>query len=282
MAFLARQDPGLNNFTLPLAGFVEKWTKVIVDLRADAGVGLYWMTLLCIAALTVQVGFFLARWRPADPWWRIGAVFAGLAGFVSQPVWEGYPGAATRVLLPMTLSFNMLVPRGKAWLPVLLAGNLSVLAGFAELKSYPVEFFQIRGNRADVASLNVVCGEGWYRAEKLGDRAWRWGRQYAYLKLVNVGEDPIEVTLTGEFSGITARQSRLRVRGQEVWSHPLWPNPRTMQPPPLILPPGETVLEFSTDQTAQCPPGNRDLRELSFAIYNLVIAVGPFPPAGQR
>jgi hypothetical protein len=52
---------------------------------------------------------------------------------VDAAVWGGYPGAVTRVLLPMTLAFNLLLPSGKAFWPVWTAGNLPVLAGIAEL-----------------------------------------------------------------------------------------------------------------------------------------------------
>jgi hypothetical protein len=44
-------------------------------------------------------------------------------------VWEGFPGAATRVLLPLNLAFNLLAHRVRAGLGWLLAGNLTVFAG---------------------------------------------------------------------------------------------------------------------------------------------------------
>ena len=55
--------------------------------------------------------------------------------FLGAAVWEGYPGAASRVLLPMTLAFNILVPRGWKWWGVLLLGNLSVFATYDTLRA---------------------------------------------------------------------------------------------------------------------------------------------------
>ena len=103
-------------------------------------------TFAVVIALAAQWLFFVLRWRPAERWWRVGVVFAVMMMFLSTPVWEGYPGAATRVLLPMTLAFNVLLPRGARWLPLLLVGNLTVAASVFEL-SPPREFYSIRGDR---------------------------------------------------------------------------------------------------------------------------------------
>jgi hypothetical protein len=104
------EDPGLGNFTLPFAGFIEKVRFVGRDLASPEATPLSWATLAVVVALAVQWGFFAFRWRPGERWWRIGAMFALMMVFLATPVWEGYPGASTRVLLPMTLAFNLLVP----------------------------------------------------------------------------------------------------------------------------------------------------------------------------
>jgi len=57
-----------------------------------------------------------------------GASYAVLMIFLGDAVWESYPSAAARVLLPMTVAFNILVPRGKWWPILLVVGNLGVLA----------------------------------------------------------------------------------------------------------------------------------------------------------
>ncbi|MGH7957089.1 MAG: hypothetical protein ACREH8_08760, partial [Opitutaceae bacterium] len=122
------EDPGMGNFTLPFAGLAEKLGAAWSALREPDSWSINWAVMAAIIALIVQWLFFALRWRPAERWWRVGAAFAVMMAFLSTPVWEGYPGAATRVLLPMTLAFNVLVPRGLRWLPVLVAGNLTVAA----------------------------------------------------------------------------------------------------------------------------------------------------------
>src|SRR4030095_17190637 len=95
---------------------------------------------LAVLALAVQVGFVLARPRPREPWWAVGATFALFAFFLSDPVWEGNLGAATRVLLPLTLAFNVLVPRTRRGLIVLVLGNLTVLSAANALRPGPQSY----------------------------------------------------------------------------------------------------------------------------------------------
>ena len=84
--------------------------------------------LLVAATLAVQIGFLIARPQPREPWWRIGASFAAFAAFLGWPVWEGFPSAAARALLPISLAFNRLVPRTRRGLLLLALGNLGLLA----------------------------------------------------------------------------------------------------------------------------------------------------------
>ena len=71
------------------------------------------------------------KWQ--SPWWRVGAAYAALLIVVGPSVWDGYPGAATRVLLPLTFAFNVLLV-GETWYwPLFLLGNLTVLHGLQVL-----------------------------------------------------------------------------------------------------------------------------------------------------
>ena len=48
-------------------------------------------------------------------------------------VWGDYPGAAVRVVLPMTIAFNLLLPRTRLFWPLAILGNLSVWHGLEAL-----------------------------------------------------------------------------------------------------------------------------------------------------
>jgi hypothetical protein len=208
----------------------------------------------------------------------VGASFAVLTLFVAQPVWEGYPGAASRVLLPMALVFNVLVPRGRRWLPVLLAGNLSVLGGVLELGSAPVEFFRVRGERAAVAAMIVTPGEGWYPVETDSGHRWRWSQGHGSLRLVNRSTASLQVRLAGTVVPATPRQLTLKVRDEQVLGSGPTAGAVKLTAVAFVLPPGESRLEFDSDR----PPVkdlNGDARPLALAVYDLVISVAPAAPS---
>lgn len=265
-------DPGFGNFTLPLTGLAEKWGAAVNDLTDDGRSLMIWATFLAVVGITVQMLFFLARWRPRELWWRVGASFAGMAVFLSKPVWEGYPGAFTRVLLPMALAFNLLVPRGRVWLPVLVAGNLSVLAGFNEFSPPAREFFQVRGESAIVAKLQVRP-EGWYGLENASGRRWRWSGGTSALAVTNQSSRPLALTLRGKLRSETeGRPLRISIGTKLLWSGALTEE-RVEVGFACVVPPGETTLSFSSDR----PPNSIgvDPRLLAFSLTNLEIVVAP-------
>ena len=75
---------------------------------------------------------FVRDWR--NPWWRAGVGSVVLMTFLGPVVWEGYPGAVTRVLLPMTFAFNAVLPRNHWFWPLFFLGNLSVLPALEALR----------------------------------------------------------------------------------------------------------------------------------------------------
>lgn len=58
----------------------------------------------------------------------------------------GEPSAASRVLLPMQFAFNVLVPSGRWWVPVLLLGNLTLLTGHITLDPIANEGTNLRAH----------------------------------------------------------------------------------------------------------------------------------------
>ena len=98
------QDAG-GNFNWPLVSWAEKGRTAVLALRHAPLPGLAWTSLLALLGLTVQAAFFL-RPRPTDAWWRLGAAYAILMLVLGPAVWAGVPGAALRVLLPLTLAFS--------------------------------------------------------------------------------------------------------------------------------------------------------------------------------
>jgi len=69
------------------------------------------------------------EWR--CPWWRVAFGYVLLALVMDRVLWDPHTGALMRVLLPLTVGFNLQLlrePRASRLWPWLIAGNLH-LAG---------------------------------------------------------------------------------------------------------------------------------------------------------
>jgi len=117
------------SFSLPLAGYLMKWRVTLEELWTGGWWTYARFNLLWMIGLTTQLGFLLARREWTSPWWRVGVVYCALLPFLSYLVWDGYPGAAPRVLLPLCFAFNVLVTRSRWFWPLVILGNLSVIHG---------------------------------------------------------------------------------------------------------------------------------------------------------
>jgi len=124
---------GERNFAVPFSAYIQKWITAVGDVRlADAGRDA-WFTVAALVALTTQAAA-LAWWRAwRNPWWRVGMSYAVLLFVLGPAVWEGQPGAVTRVVIPMTLAYNVLLPRGRWFWPLWAVGNANLAHGPMEL-----------------------------------------------------------------------------------------------------------------------------------------------------
>ena len=130
---LGTSGVGLGNLDLPLSAYVGKWQLTIAELNERGWSWFAHFSLYALISLTVNALFLVWRVNWRSPWWRVGAAYAALLFVLGPPVWEGYPGAATRVLLPLTFAFNVLLI-GETWYwPLFLLGNLTVLHGLQVL-----------------------------------------------------------------------------------------------------------------------------------------------------
>jgi hypothetical protein len=125
---------GLGHITPPLQAYLHKWRVTLAGLGDTGLAGAPFSGFCTTAALTVQLLYLgiSRRWR--EPWWRLAAAFGVLMLVVNDAVWEGYPGAATRVLLPLTFGFNVLLAQeGRGFWWWFVAGNLHLLPARAIL-----------------------------------------------------------------------------------------------------------------------------------------------------
>lgn len=121
---------GTDQLVWPGAGLVVIWRRVADGV---AGQGLFSMDglLLCLMlSLAVQALYLLVRREIVRPWWRIAAGYALLMLALDVTLANPHTGAITRVLLPLTVGFNVLLAqerRGAAFWLWFAAGNLHLI-----------------------------------------------------------------------------------------------------------------------------------------------------------
>lgn len=270
-------DEGYRNFAPPFVAYVGKWREILAGFRTSNDVWAERGSVILVVALTTQFLFFALRPRWRETWWRVGAIYAVLMAVIGEAVWEGYPGAASRVLLPMALAFNILVPRGARWWPVLLLGNLTFLLTPDALQPPEKGSYELSGPHAlRVAeqgghTVSVSFDDNWFGGERSRWEYWRWSRGSAELTIDNPHAFPILAKISFTLSGQGDRAVSIRAHDREIWRgdvHSHEPKPLTF--PSVRLEPGENRWRFETDQPAQ-HPANNDPRELALNLRNLEI-----------
>ncbi len=218
-----------------------------------------------VVAIAFQIGVVIGRPRPAVAWWRVGAAFALLTVFFAPELWEDLNGAP-RYVLPLTLAFNFLTPRGSVWLPVLLAGNLTVLSAPRVLGTIPP--FDDVTRRVPGVSCEYLSG--WYGPQHRATRVWRWAAGPAVLALHN--SQPVAARVRLDFDMSAAGDRTVAVSGADLRrSFTLQAGQRVhVQLPSLLVPPGDLQLTFETNDPPWIEPGLGG-RELSYSAENLTI-----------
>lgn len=277
-------DTGARNFALPFVSYVHKWREVLDTLRettAEAP-GPLW-SLLMMIALTAQFLFLALRptWR--ETWWRIGMSFALLMIFLGDAVWEGYPGAASRVLLPMQLAFNVLVPRGRGWVTLLVIGNLTMLGAASVWKAPLSEGVELAGSsrlleNSAGASFQVRFGREWHQTERGGSGFWTWSPGDAAITVTNPHRQAAVARFRLMLTSTTPRVVRVVVNDATIWQASVTPRSQISAVlADVVLQPGENRLGFETDTPAVVVPP--DPRTLAFALHNFRIEVQHLVPA---
>jgi len=256
---------GTNNLAPPLVGFAHKLRELRVNWHAG-GFRLIRHELWMVVAVATQVTFLLVRPRPREIWWRIGVTFALFTVILAWPVWEGNLSAVARTVLPMTLAFNVLAPRTRAGLVLLLAGNITLLSVRAAYLPLPVA-----PDSAFPGGIIVVHAGQWHEREVEGEHSWRWAADSGALRIhVPRGPDRA-VTIAFGLSSVIDRTVVVRVGDVErrvvlhVGDHAL------VNLGPMRVPAGLTTVRLTTPEPPWQEPAGRADRKLSFAVHDLSV-----------
>jgi hypothetical protein len=259
---------GARNFALPFAQLVAKARAIAAAWRVHGFTIGIRGEVAALVALSTQVGFLIARRRPGDLWWRLGAPFALLVLVLGEAVWEGEPSAAARVALPLTLAFNVLVPRDRRGLALLIAGNLTVVSA--------THILTLPSSEQTIFTRGVTCAYagGWHGREHLGGHDWRWasGAAPAVVHMHNPTGEPLRVTLELGLRSVVERRVSIRAPGGDQ---------RVDVPPdrrvavrvgPFALAPGDADVTFDSAEPAWIEPGEAG-RHLTMAVEDLYAVV---------
>ena len=264
---------GPRNFAWPITGWAEKWLDTIAAIRTEGDLLPVLTTLLATFGLTVQAAFFLTHQRWENLWWRVGAGYVVLLLFLGAAVWEGFPGAATRVLLPLGLAFNVLAHRNRAPLWWLFAGNLTVAAGLLALKDVPRDLTELAAARAHGTACVASLGDGWYGQERTSRHTWVWSRGHATIALQAWPKGKQSLRLDFSARSLTPRTMLIRQAGLELWRGKVGVEYLLRQSVPVQLTGGQATLEFDTDAPAAREGPNAGSRLLAFALYDARLGV---------
>jgi hypothetical protein len=258
---------GLYNFTWPVMGYIGKWTELVAALRHESERLAVWSTVLATIGLTVQAVFFLVHRQPDNRWWRVGVVYVALMLCLGTPVWEGFPGAATRVLLPLSLAFNALAHRSGVSFRWLVAGNLTVIAGLLALGSLPHDPREIAAARANGISCVARVADGWYNVERSSRHTWAWSRPASSLELSTWDHRDQSVALKCSLRSPVPRTVVVRDAQGEVWRGPVGIQKSELTLHTRLVS-GRGRLDFFTLEPATAEPPERGGRTLAFALYD--------------
>jgi hypothetical protein len=247
---------GARNFAVPFVAYGERWMELVAGvLSGDTRLKFLSAGIATHLSITVQALFLLLWWQWRHAAWRLTIPFTLLAFSLGPAVWEGYPGASSRVLLPMLLGFNLLVPTGRRWLPILLLGNLTMFVVPFSLEPRPGDTYSVRIVNVEElpaeiqsAEIKVEFPRPWYRAERNRKRQWRWSESDADIVITNPFPHPLAVQIQGEWTGHTERTARLTQNGESLWQQPVDTRVREWRLGGIILEPGENRLRVESDE----------------------------------
>lgn len=209
-------DNGWSNFDLPGTKYLEKWGAVFASFKNPEVALLSWTTLLALIGLTVQAAWLWVRPQWTSGWWRFGIGYAAMLLLLGTAVWEGFPGAATRVLLPLNLAFNALVPRTRFGLALLIVGNLTVPAGLIQVADRPNDGRELAAARGTDRTLLVQTESNWLPVERDAKQFWAWSHGDATITL-RAFPDGATARVEARLRALAPQTIEIKQAGQTLW-----------------------------------------------------------------
>jgi len=266
----ANSDPfgNISNFGWPFVGWWTAVEALHTNIIAGQGLNRTLVTTGFLFAMPLQAVALIAIWKPANLWWRVGSAFAVLSFFLGYATWEGLVGTAARICLPMTVAFNILVPRTSKWMVILLVGNLTTVIGFFFLiKNAPPPHF-VRPLSPGEISLapRSIWKSGWYGIENNRRNYFRWASGNAEMEIVSNESESFQAVLRFRTRAVVPMDLEIWNGGVFVGRFESHSELGKDLEAIFTIHPGINVISFRPGETMVSTP--RDARPLSFLLYN--------------
>jgi hypothetical protein len=121
---------GTDSFVFLGAGLAETWRTVLSNVRMSGAASDAVGPACILLSVMTQAAFIFVRRSYAVPWWRVACAYAVMLMFLDPVLVAPSTGAITRVMLPLTVGFNILLAKETS--PIrfwtwFVAGNLHLL-----------------------------------------------------------------------------------------------------------------------------------------------------------
>ncbi|HEY8994582.1 MAG TPA: hypothetical protein VIM71_07975 [Lacunisphaera sp.] len=262
---------GSSNLALPFVAWLGRAQELWRVTGVETNRGLVLGGWLDYIALTAQMLYLFLHSQKTSPWWRTGFAYAVFGLCLGSAVWEGLPGAASRVLLPLTLAFNLFATRRRAAWLWLVVGNLSLVSGIWALLSPPGAPHTLTSHAGDGHSYVLETDARWSVAE--WNRKWRWAwcdgdGAVTFRIWPHVPQVRVEL----QVRGVTPRELEVRHAGAVVWHGHIGDRPQWIALPELPTVRGRLELELRSET----PPAQEGVantaRGISFACFGARLA----------
>jgi hypothetical protein len=122
---------GADPFMAPGVALIASWSQTLSSVRARGVFSGDALDLALLSSLVVQAVYVLVRREYAAAWWRVAVPYVVLMLLLDRVLADPHTGAITRVMLPLTVGFNILLStesRSSRFWPWFAMGNLHLLS----------------------------------------------------------------------------------------------------------------------------------------------------------
>jgi hypothetical protein len=131
---------GADTLATPGTALAARWTQRLAAVRAGGLFSGDGLAFALLSSMVVQALYVLFRPKYSAPWWRVAVAYVVLMLVLDRVLVDPHTGAITRILLPLTVGFNILLAGESRPLPFwswFAAGNLHLVSALTVMPLLP-------------------------------------------------------------------------------------------------------------------------------------------------